>query len=193
VSRPKNQSTGRRPYRQQRKSAAEAKHEEETKSSMSDKSAAARLALERAVQKKNAGWRNLLPMTRTRALAQEDRRATSFPSGKILLCESQACRPGNNLDEGKIGGRLRRNPQDFTRLKKRKPNRDCGKLSTRRTRRAHRRDLAWETSWATKSGRHRKSQRGTMSDRRTREQNIDRAFNKKKSPDLATQKSKGET
>jgi hypothetical protein len=146
VSRLKNQSTGRRPNRQQQKLAAEAKHEVKTKSSMSDKLAAARLALEWALQKKNAGWRNLLRRTWKRALAQEDQRAPRFLSGKILFFESQARRPENNLDEGKIDRQLCRNPHDSTRLKKRKPNRDCGKLSTRRTRATRRRDLARETS-----------------------------------------------
>jgi hypothetical protein len=42
-----------------------------------------------------------------------------------------------------------------------------------------------------KSGRHRKSQCGTTSGRRTHEQKIHRGFNKKKPPDLAAEKSKG--
>jgi hypothetical protein len=51
--------------------------------------------------------------------------------------------------------------------------------------------LAREMSWATKSRRHRKSQHGSTSGRRTREQKIHRGFNKKKPPDLTIQKSKG--
>jgi hypothetical protein len=51
--------------------------------------------------------------------------------------------------------------------------------------------LARETSWATKSRRHRKSQRGTTSGKRTPEQRIHRGFNEKKPQDLAAQKSKG--